>query len=397
MKYNDRLYELCKISKNLYNQALYIFKQELSTNNKWLSYYDLDKILSSRVNLEGTINYRLLKAQVSQQCLKTLSANITAYVKSIKDYSKNKSKYNGRPKFPHYKKEVNQLIYTNQACSINNRCLYLSKDLSLRIPQFDVYEERLKKFQQVRVIPKNNKSFVIEIVYIDDISPNKDLNYDLYSSIDLGVDNLATMIFPNSNPLLFNGKQLKAKNQYFNKTISDLKSKLNHNVYSSNKIRNLYSKRENQLTDIFHKLSRSIINNLIQRNIGNLVVGYNKGWKDSINIGKRSNQTFCFISYDKLLNFLKYKCEMAGIKLVVHEESYSSKCDSLTLEPVKKHESYSGKRIKRGLFQSSCGKLINADVNGSLNILRKVVGDSDLINRIIDSGWLFQPLRVNIL
>ena len=88
---------------------------------------------------------------------------------------------------------------------------------------------------------------------------------------------------------------------------------------------------------------------------------------------------------------------MAGIKLVVHEESYSSKCDSLTLEPVKKHESYSGKRIKRGLFQSSCGKLINADVNGSLNILRKVVGDSDLINRIIDSGWLFQPLRVNIL
>ena len=397
VKYNDRLYELCKISKNLYNQAFYIFKQELSTNNKWLSYYDLNNILQSTYNLEGNINYKLLKAQVSQQCLKTLDKNIKSYVKSIKDYSKNKSKYNGCPKFPRFKKEVNQLIYPNQSCRIKDGYLYLSKDFSLRIPQFDVYGERLKSFQQVRIIPKYDKSFVIEIVYIDDSTSNSDLNYDLYSSIDLGIDNLATIIFPNSNPLLFNGKQLKSKNQYFNKTISNLKSKLNHNVYSSNKINNLYQKRDNQLTDIFHKLSRSIINNLIQRNIGNLVVGYNKGWKDFINIGKRNNQTFCFISYDKLLNFLKYKCEMAGIKLTIHEESYSSKCDGIVLEPIKKHDVYSGKRIKRGLFQSSCGKLINADVNGSLNILRKVVGDSSFINQIIDSGWLFQPLQVNIL
>ena len=397
VKYNERLYELCKISKNLYNQALYILKQELKTNNKWLSYYDLDRILRTYINLEGTINYRLLRAQVSQQCLKTLDKNIKSYVKSIKDYSKNKSKYNGCPKFPHYKKEVNQLIYPNQSCRIKDGYLYLSKDFSIRIPQFDVYGERLKSFQQVRVIPKHNKSFVIEIVYIDDSTSNSDLNYDLYSSIDLGIDNLATMIFPNSNPILFNGKQLKSKNQYFNKTISDLKSKLNHNAYSSNRIKNLYLKRENQLTDIFHKLSRMIINNLINHNIGNLVVGYNKGWKDFINIGKRNNQTFCYISYDKLLNFLKYKCEMVGIKLVIHEESYSSKCDGIVLEPIKKHDVYSGKRIKRGLFQSSCGKLINADVNGSLNILRKVVGDSLFIKEIIDSGWLFQPLQVNIL
>ena len=397
LKYNDRLYELCKISKNLYNQALYIVKEELNTNNKWLSYYDLNKILPSAVNLEGTINYKLLKAQVSQQCLKVLDKNVKSYIKSIKDYSKNKSKYKGCPKFPKFKKELNQLIYPNQSCRIKDGRLYLSKDLSLKIPQFDVYGEKLESFQQVRIIPKLNKSFVIEIVYIDNISPNSDLNYDSYSSIDLGIDNLAAMIFPNSKPLLFNGKQLKAKNQYFNKVLAKEKSKLNHKVYSSNKIRNLYSKRENQATDIFHKLSRMIINNLLDHNIGNLVVGYNKGWKDSINIGKRNNQAFCYISYDKLLNFLKYKCEMTGIKLTIHEESYSSKCDSLVLEPVKKHESYSGQRIKRGLFQSSCGKLINADVNGSLNILRKVVGDSLFIKEIIDSGWLFQPLRVNIL
>ena len=145
-----------------------------------------------------------------------------------------------------------------------------------------------------------------------------------------------------------------------------------------------------------HKASRIVVNILIAHNIGNLVVGYNKGWKDSINIGKRNNQTFYYIPYYLLLNYLKYKCEMAGINLIVHEESYTSKCDGLALEPIQKHDGYLGQRIKRGLFQSSCGKLINADVNGALNILRKVVGDSDLVHQIINSGCLFQPIKVNL-
>ena len=139
------------------------------------------------------------------------------------------------------------------------------------------------------------------------------------------------------------------------------------------------------------------MNRLITNKIGNLVVGYNKGWKDSINIGKRNNQTFVNISYDKLLKYLKYKCEMSGIKFILSEESYTSKCDGLAGEEIGKHETYLGKRIRRGLFQSSIGKLINADVNGALNIMRKVVGDSEIISKIINSGWLFQPLRVNIL
>ena len=205
------------------------------------------------------------------------------------------------------------------------------------------------------------------------------------------------MILPNNKPILFNGKQIKSKNQYFNKEISKLKSKLTNNQKSSKQIKNLYIKRNNQLTDIFHKLSRIIVNKLVNNKIGNLVVGYNKGWKDSINLGTRNNQTFVSISYEKLLNYLKYKCEMIGIKLIITEESYTSKCDSLSLESIEQHENYIGKRIKRGLFQSLTGRLINADVNGSINIMRKVVGDSEIISKIINSGWLFQPIRVNIL
>lgn len=398
IKQNDRLLGLCKISKNLYNQALYLVKKELKENNKWLNYSYLNKVLQTTTNIEGTINYKLLKAQVSQQCLRSLDKNITSYVKSIKDYSKNKNKYKGCPKFPKYKKEINQLIYTNQCCSIkNDGYLYLDKQTKIRIPQFNKYKDRLSNFQQVRIIPKLNNIFTIEMIYIDNEKNNNELNSNLYSSIDLGINNIATMILPDEKPILYNGKQLKAKNQYFNKKISNLKSKLSNSKKTSKQIQELYLKRDNQLSDIFHKLSRMIVNRLIENKIGNIVVGYNKGWKDSINIGKRNNQTFVNISYEKLLSFLQYKCEMCGIKLIINEESYTSKCDGLALEEIGKHETYLGKRVKRGLFQSSIGKLINADVNGSLNILRKVVGDSEITSKIINSGWLFQPVRVNIL
>lgn len=398
IKQNDRLLGLCKISKNLYNQALYLVKKELKENNKWLNYSYLNKLLQTTTNIEGTINYKLLKAQVSQQCLRSLDKNITSYVKSIKDYSKNKNKYKGCPKFPKYKKEINQLIYTNQCCSIkNDGYLYLDKQTKIRIPQFNKYKDRLSNFQQVRIIPKLNNIFTIEMIYIDNEKNNNELNSNLYSSIDLGINNIATMILPDEKPILYNGKQLKAKNQYFNKKISKLKSKLSNNKKTSKQIQELYLKRDNQLSDIFHKLSRMIVNRLIENKIGNIVVGYNKGWKDSINIGKRNNQTFVNISYEKLLSFLQYKCEMCGIKLIINEESYTSKCDGLALEEIGKHETYLGKRVKRGLFQSSIGKLINADVNGSLNILRKVVGDSEITSKIINSGRLFQPVRVNIL
>ena len=397
IKENEHLMSLCKVSKNLYNQALYLVKKELKDNNKWVGYSYLNKELQTVKNLEGEINYRLLKAQVSQQCLKTLDKNITSYVRSIKDYSKNKGKYKGQPKFPKYKRDVNQMIYTNQSCAIKNGFIFLDKKTKIKIPQFDKFFEKLKKFQQVRIIPKMNKTFDVEIVYIDEEAKAKELDFNSYASIDLGVDNIATMILPNENPILFNGRQVKAKNQYFNKRISKLKSELTNNKKTSKQIRNLYDKRDNQLSDIFHKLSRMIVNKLVSNEIGNIVVGYNKGWKDSINIGKRNNQTFVQISFDRFIEYLKYKCKMVGINLIIHEESYTSKCDALAREEIKKHETYLGKRVKRGLFQSSIGKVINADVNGSLNILRKVVGDSEQLVQIINSGWLFQPLRVNVL
>lgn len=154
----------------------------------------------------------------------------------------------------------------------------------------------------------------------------------------------------------------------------------------------MYNKRDSYFEDVFHKISRQIIDMLVENKIGSLAVGYNVGWKQKSNMGRKNNQKFVQIPFARLISYLRYKCEMVGIDFIVHEESYTSKCDALAFEEICKHEEYSGKRIKRGLFRSSTGKLINADQNGALNIMRKVFGDS-YVRKIIDSGHSLCPIR----
>lgn len=393
---SEELIRLCKVSNNLYNQALYVFRQSLKTNDKWLWYEDLDKIMKSILNLDGNINYKLLKAQVSQQILKLLDNNIKAYCKSIKDFKKYPNKYKAMPQLPSFRKRGSlfNLIYPNQSARIRNGKILLSKDLNIDIPQWDKYKDRIQNFKQIRIIPSRN-SFKIEIVYTHEIK-NLNLDNSKYASIDLGIDNLATMITEN-NAIVYSGKFLKSYNKYFNKKLTRLQSiKDKQGIKGCTKrIEALYEKRNRYIEDVFHKYSRIIVDYLIRNRIGNLVVGYNSGWKQSIDMGKKNNQKFMQIPFARLTSYLKYKCEMVGIRYIETKESYTSKCDSLALEEIKKHDSYLGKRVKRGLFQSSTGVLINADVNGSMNILRKVIGDSDYINQIIGNGQLLCPIRYN--
>lgn len=390
----SELTNLCKVSKNLYNQALYAVRNALQ-EDKFLFYNDLDKLMKQTQNLEGECNYRLLKAQVSQQTLKIVDKSVKSYYKSIKDWSKHKDKYNGKPCLPSYKGKNSLffLTYTNQCCVIKQGMLFLSKELSIRIPQYEKYAERLKMFQQARILPKLDGTFEVELVYLQEVKGNT-LNKERCASIDLGVSNFATMVTDFGRPLIYSGKQIKSKNRYFNKELARLKScaeKCNKKKVTK-RMQSLFVKREHQLQDALHKMSRHIVATLVKNNVGTLVCGKNEGWKDSIHIGKQNNQTFVQIPYDTFVSYLRYKCEMQGISFVTTEESYTSKCDALASEEICKHETYLGKRVKRGLFQSSVGKTLNADVNGALNIMRKVVGDSEIISRITDSGWLYQPI-----
>lgn len=390
----EHLVNLCKASNNLYNQALYLFRHSLKNENKWLWYADMDKLMKATPNLEGEINYKLLKAQVSQQILKVLDRNVKAYCKAIKDFKEQPSKYKAMPQLPSFRKRGSlfNLYYTNQAASIKDGKIRLAKDLNIIIPQWDKYKERIQDFQQVRIIP-SGKKLKVEIVYRYEI---KDANLDKtrYASIDLGIDNLATMVTDNGS-FLYSGKFLKSYNRNFNRQLARLQSiKDRQGIKKATKrMQGLYEKRDKYFEDAFHKYSRMIVNHLIENRIGNLVVGYNTGWKQSVNIGKRNNQKFVQIPFARLASYLKYKCGMAGIRFVENEESYTSKCDALAKEEIGKHESYLGKRVKRGLFRSSTGRYINADVNGAVNILRKVVGDSDCISQITGSGRLLRPIR----
>ena len=395
---NENISSLCKISNNLYNQALYIFRETLSNEDKWLSYFELDTIMKNTKNLDGNINYKLLKAQCSQQVLRILDKNIKGYYKSVQDYKKkHPNKYKGKPGLPSYRKRGSEfnMYYTNQNCKIKDGKIVLSKELSIDIPQYEKCSDLIKNFKHVRIKPLAC-GYKIEIIYeVKDAEVSKGREEKI-ASIDLGRDNLATIVSEDFT-IIFSGKFVKSHNQLFNKTLAKLNSikDLQKIKGTTRRIKKLYYDREQYIEDVFHKISRKIVNLLIDSKITKLIVGYNKGWKQNVNMGKKNNQKFTQIPFARLVSYLEYKCELVGIEIVIHEESYTSKCDSLAFEKIGKHENYLGRRRKRGLFQSSVGKLINADVNGALNIMRKVVGDScESIRRIIDRGLLFNPVRI---
>lgn len=393
----EELLRWCRVSKDLYNQALYTWMQAMHQGEpRFLNYYDLNAISQNTYNLEGTINYRLLKAQVAQQTIKLAVNAIKAYFKVMKDYKRHQDKYTGRPHMPNYlpRNGYFLLTYSNQSCSIRAGYIVLSKSLKLHIPQFSKYESVLSAFQQVRIIPKKTH-MKVEIVY-ERAGKALMLDENRYASIDLGLNNLVTMVTDFSEPVIYNGKPIKALNQQFNKSLAKYRSLLekNNGKKNSKRIEHIYAKRVNRMDDLMHKVSRHIVDSLERNNVGTLVCGCNKGWKDSINLDKRNNQQFVQIPHAWLISMLRYKYAMSGIRFIENEESYTSKCDALALEPVCKHESYLGKRVYRGMFQSSIGRILNADVNGALNILRKVVGDS-CVSGIADSGRLFRPRKLD--
>lgn len=394
IKYTDELREQMILSNNMYNQANYMIKGHYKTFSKYLSYPEIE--LKCKTQEEQFNNYRKIKkAQCAQQILKILDQNWKSFFKSIKDYKRNPSKYKECPKPPRYKEKgsYNLLIYPNQSCKIKDNKIYLWKDCKpIKLPQKG-YD--FSQFQQIRLIPKK-RYIKVEIVYNKECI-NSDLNDSKSLGIDLGLDNLVTCVSEDKT-FIISGKILKSVNQFYNKIQAKFKSQKEdkgkrRKWLNTDKLQKLEEKRSDFIKDYLHKVSRGIVNFCLSNRISKIVIGHNKQWKDSIAIGKQNNQNFVAIPHSQLISYLKYKCELVGIMLVECEESYTSKCDALAFEDIKKYKVYLGRRVKRGLFQSSVGKLINADVNGALNILRKVINDS-FVRKIIDSGSLFLPVKI---
>ena len=398
LKQNNEYYSLiddfCLKAKNLYNHANYIIRQEFCSSNKWIRYSDLDSMLKKDKDYPDYAN--MPTAQSAQQILRLLDKNWTSFFKSIKDWSKHKDKYLGRPKLPKYKSKNGReiLILTNQNVKLKGDILHFPKTFNKFTiePQF-INRSDFVSFQQVRFLPRN-KHIVIEIVYNIEV-PDLVNDNGRYLSIDIGVDNLSTITNNfNEAPVIVNGKGLKSMNQYYNKSLAHYKSitkMLNKQDYS-NRQNKLTIKRNAKITDYLHKTSRFIVNYAKQHSVSVIVIGYNKEWKQNSVLSKKVNQHFVQIPFTTLIQQIQYKSEEFGIKVILTEESYTSGTSFLDNELPTKENYNKSRRKHRGIFKSNNGTLINADVNGAFQILKKVFPNA-YANGI--EVVVFQPIKVN--
>jgi putative transposase len=378
----------CFLSKNLYNATLYELRQHFFATDKSRSYNQMDK------HLKQNIDYCALPRKVSQWVLRQVDHDWQAFWAAHRVYKQMSDKFTGRPRLPHYKHKTdgrNVLTYTRQALSEKKLRVGIIAPSQLNIEvQTQVDPECI---QQVRIVPRKTH-YVVEVVYTETVylaaaNPNK------VAGIDVGLNNLAAVTFnqPGLRPLLVNGRPLKSINQHYNKTRAKLQAELAAGQFNSKRLERLTDQRNRQVNHYLHQASRYVIQELVKYGIGTLVIGKNDGWKQGIDIGKRNNQQFVQIPHARFIEMLSYKAERERITVILTEESYTSKCSFLDNEPLAKQEAYRGKRIKRGLFQASDGRLLNADVNGSANIIRKVVPNAfaDGIEAVVVS-----PLRVSL-
>ena len=392
---------LCFLAKNLYNKANYIVRQDFIRTSKekeegltehanWIKYFQLQRQLQN----DKDFDYNQLPAKVSQQVLRILDYNWKSFFKSINDWSRNKNKYTGKPSLPNYKHKTKGravLTYTIQAISkveLRKGIVKLS-GTNIKIKT----KQDINNIQQVRVVPKIGY-YTIEIIYNKAEVINENLDKNRIAGIDLGLNNLETVTsnIKELKPIIINGKPLKSINQYYNKKKAKLQSYVGDKA-TSNKLSKLTNKRNRKVDNYLHNVSRWIVNYCNENNIGTIVIGKNKQWKTNINIGKRNNQSFVNIPHAKLIDMINYKCKLIGANIIVTEESHTSKCSFIDFEEIKHHEIYLGKRKHRGLFISKEGVKINADCNGSGNIIRKVFPNAFDDNGI--QGVVVRPIRIN--
>lgn len=371
-------------SKNLYNLANYHVRQAFIHEGIWLHWQTLYHTLKAHEA------YCALPRKVSSQVLQQVERNWKAFFRACKAWRENPARFLGRPKLPGYKDKLkgrNILVYDKQALS--------KRGLSQGVIQPSQLGIELKTNQtgikQVRIVPRK-EHYVIEVVYASQPQPAV-VDPSLVAGVDIGLSNLATLTAnkPGFQPLVVNGRPLTAMNQYYNKHKAQRQSQLPGQRHTSHCIQQLTHKRNQKVRHYLHVASRMVINHLVQEGIGTLVIGQNKQWKQAINLGKQTNQNFVAIPLAQFVHMLTYKAQLVGIEVIIHEESYTSKCSFLDLEPVAKQAVYAGRRIQRGLFRSATGQLINADVNGAYNIIRKAI-----LNAFADGieGVAVHPVRV---
>jgi putative transposase len=388
-------------SKNLYNAALYEMRQTFFNEGMYLTYEEIHHRMQSHEA------YKALPAKVSQQILMLLAINWESFKKAKAAYKEDPSTFTGRPHIPGYKHKTegrNILVYTIQAVSKRGLKKGLIQPSMLPIE----VQTKQKDVHQVRIVPRHGH-YVVEVVY-SKAPVQADVDPSFCVAIDLGVTNLAAIASNREGfiPRLVNGRTLKARNQWYNKRMKELKLCLpkEDRERVTRQMERLTNKRNRQVNHYLHAASKRIIDFLVEQGVGTIIIGKNPLWKQEVGMGKRNNQNFVAIPHARFIDMLTYRAALVGIRVEVQEESYTSKASFLDLDPIPTYRpdddtayTFSGKRIGRRnrLYRTKDGRIICADVNGSYNILRKrkpdafAHGDAEGL-----AAYVVQPLRLAI-
>jgi putative transposase len=397
LNHSPELDELTFKCKNLYNKANYILRQEFIQNGKYISKFTMFTVMKDEPE------YKCMPVRVSRGVLRTLDGNWLSFFSCIKKWKSNKSLFKGKPNLPNYLSKTGRFtgIFPDLAV-LQNKKLIERGVIKLSGLKLEIPVQTKNKIVEVQVIPTKTNKFKINIIYDykeKELKPNN----KSYCSIDLGINNLMTVTSNKQGiqPFIVNGKPLKSINQYYNKTKAEYQSELHKEIYSSKRIQKLTFKRGLKINDYLHKSSKYIVDFCLRNEINTLILGYNEFWKSDVNMKKKDKQNFIQIPFEKLKFMLEFKCKKYGINFITNEESYTSQASFLNLDTIPTYikgnntdNVFSGYRKYRGLYKIKGSKTcINSDVNGSYNIMRKVV-PTVFINGI--EGIAVYPYRVNV-
>ncbi len=387
LNFNRELSKLCHIAKNLYNEAVYIIRQEFIKTGKWITYSQLYYLL------KNSENFKQLPAATAQQILILVEKNWKTFFKAMKEYRKHPEKFKSKPALPGYKPKNGEfiLLFTNQQIKIKSNKVEFPKKIDIEV------KTRLpdETFLGTSSIVPKGVGFMLNIVYKKAIKPLIETTKNILG-IDIGLNNIVTIADNiGKMPIIVKGGIVKSVNHFYNKRKAEIQSNYDLSGIKgrTKQLNRLLVKRDFKIKDFFHKASRKIIAVCKMNSIDTIVIGHNNDWKQKIDIGKKNNQNFVSVPFNKLIEMLKYKAEEEGIKTIIVNEAHTSKCSFLDDETIKHHDRYLGKRICRGLFKTFSGKIINADVNGAYNIIKKAFPNA-FANGIQGVGC--HPVRLDV-
>lgn len=382
----------------IYNQALYYLRQEFFSAEKKGRKPDYSGIDLYRLVKESDAwKASTLDANAKSYVLRNVKDNWTAFYRACKSYWKDKTKFTGRPRIPGYMKNGRTAVLTFDKSRLRHKDLE-ANTLTLPKSKWTIKIPDYIEIPKIRCIKV--KSFYGKVkltISYERETKCHGLDKGKWLGVDIGVDNIAAITTDGQTgkSWIVKGGCVKSINQFYNKRLSKMRAKLEtvNGKKTSKAVQRLHMKRSNRLDYEFHCISKAIVGLCVENGIGNVVVGHNPGWKQGCDMGRRTNQTFVQIPFNELISKLRYKCEDNGISFMETEEGYTSKTDHSSCESMERHDTYLGRRISRGLFRTAGGKLLNADVNGAVGILRKANAfpDAECIG-LRDRGDVVSPL-----